>query len=158
MDTNDLFPESKYLKSEDVEQAGGELLLTVTSVARKEYTDEASGKKEVKGELTFQEVEKKMALNVTNTNVMASMFGSKDIDKAWIGKQITLYVDNAVKYQNKLVKGLRIRLADPKQDAITEFWLTAKKMGLTNIEGQAIAKEHNGDFAAALASLDSPFN
>lgn len=157
MDANDLFPESKYLKSEDVEQAGGEMLLTVTSVARKEYTDESSGKKEVKGELTFQEVEKKMALNVTNTNVMVSMFGSKDIDKTWVGKHVTLYVDNAVKFQNKLVKGLRIRLIDPKQDAVTEFWTAIRKMGLTNLDGQTIAKEYNGDFAAALASLNSPF-
>ena len=157
MDTQDLFPESKYLKSEDVEQAGGELLLTVTSVARKEYTDEASGKKEVKGELTFQEVEKKMALNVTNTNVMASMFGSKDIDKAWIGKQVTLYVDHNVKYGTKIVSGLRIRLVDPKQDMVKKFWDAAYKMGLTNIEGQAIVKENKGDFVAAFAALDSPF-
>ena len=63
-----------------------------------------------------------------------------------------------MKYGQKIVKGIRIRLIDPKQDSVTAFWATAKKMGLTNIEGQAIAKEHNGDFAAALASLDSPFN
>ena len=156
MDANDLFPESKYLKSEDVEQAGGEMLLTVTGVARKEYIDEA-GKKEVKGELTFQEVEKKMTLNVTNTNVMVTMFGGHNIDTAWVGKQVTLYVDNAVKFQNKLVKGLRIRLVDPKQDAITEFWSVARKMGLTQAEGLAIVKEHGGNFAEALAALDSPF-
>jgi hypothetical protein len=158
MNVSDLFPESSYLKSEDVENAGGEMLLTIASVSRKEYVDESNGgKKEVKGELTFTEIEKKMALNVTNTNVLVSMYGGQDIDKVWIGKQIILYIDNAVKFQNKLVKGLRIRLVDPKQDAVTAFWATARKLGLTQAEGVEHVKQFGGDFVKALESLSSHF-
>ena len=155
MDANDLFPPSQYLRSEDVELVG-EMQLTISGVARKEFVDD-NGKKEVKGDLSFVETEKKLSINITNTNTLITMFGTKDIDKNWIGKSITLYVDPNVKYGTKIVKGLRIRLIDPKQDAVKLFWETAYKMGLTNIEGQKIVKEFNGDFVAALASLNSPF-
>ena len=155
MDANDLFPPSQYLRSEDVD-AVGEMVLTITSVSRKEFVSD-DGKKEVKGDLAFAETEKKLSINVTNTNTLITMFGAKDIDKAWIGKQVTLYVDHNVKYGTKIVSGLRIRLVDPKQDMVKKFWDTAYKMGLTNIEGQAIVKENKGDFVAAFATLDSPF-
>ena len=154
MDANDLFPPSQYLKSEDVELVG-EMLLTISSVARKEYVDENNGnKKEVKGELTFTETEKKLSLNVTNTNVLVSMFGGKDIDKAWIGKSITVYVDPNVKYGTKIVKGLRIRLIDPKQDAVTAFWKKAREMGFTQQDGIDHLKQFNNNFVEALKGLE----
>ena len=155
MDANDLFPPSQYLRSEDVD-AAGEMLLTITKVERKEFTND-DGKKEIKGDLSFAETEKKLSINVTNTNTLISMFGSKDIDKIWVGKSITLYVDHNVKYGTKIVSGIRIRLVDPKQDAVTAFWSAARKMGLTQEEGLAHVKQFNGDFAAALAELKSPF-
>ena len=55
MNVTDLFPSSKFLKSEDVEAAGGEVTLTISKVERKEYEDE--GKKEVKGVLSFSDDE-----------------------------------------------------------------------------------------------------
>ncbi len=155
MNVSDIFPESSYLKSEDVD-AAGEMLLTIKAVARKEYTDD-NGKKEVKGELHFSETEKKLAINVTNTNTLVAMYGGKDIDTVWIGKPVTLYVDHNVKYGTKIVSGLRIRLVDPKQDAVTSFWSAARKMGMTQAEGLAHVKEFNGDFIAALAALGNPF-
>jgi hypothetical protein len=156
MNASDLFPPSQYLKSEDVD-AVGEMLLTITSVSRKEYTDEQTGKKEVKGELNFAETEKKMAINVTNTNALIAMYGGTDIDKVWVGKSITIFVDHNVKYGTKIVSGLRIRVTDAKQDAVTEFWKAARKLGMTTPEGLAHVKEFAGDFSAALAALDNPF-
>jgi homoaconitase/3-isopropylmalate dehydratase large subunit len=156
MDANELFPESQYLKSDDVE-AVGEMLLTIKSIVPKIYTDETTGKEERKGDLSFVEEKKKLATNVTNNRTLVAMFGKTDIEKNWVGKQITLYVDHNIPYGNKIVSGIRIRNIDPKQDAITAFWTEAHKMGLTNIEGQAIVKENGGDFAKALAALDSPF-
>jgi len=156
MDANDLFPPSQYLKSEDVD-AIGEMQLTITKVDRKEYSDETSGKKEVKGELSFAETEKKLAINVTNTNTICAMYGRKDIDKVWLGKTITLYVDHNVPYGNKIVSGIRIRMIDPKQDSVTAFWTAARKLGMTNAEGAEHVKQFNGDFTAALAALNSPF-
>jgi len=154
MNASDLFPPSEYLKSEDVDEAGGEMSLTIASVSKKEYTDEENGgKKEVKGQLTFVEVEKKLTLNVTNTNTLVTMFGGNDIDKTWLGKNVILYVDPHVKYAGKEVKGIRIRLIDPKQDAVTEYWKKTREIGLTREEGLAHLKEFNQDFVAALAGL-----
>ena len=74
MDANDLFPPSQYLHSEDIEMVG-EMELTITNIARKEFEDD-NGKKEVKGDLSFAETEKKLSINVTNTNTLIAMFGS----------------------------------------------------------------------------------
>jgi hypothetical protein len=80
-----------------------------------EYTDEENGgKKEVKGQLNFAEVEKKLTLNVTNTNTLIAMYGGENIDTVWVGKVITLYVDHNVRYGTKIVSGLRIRPEAPK--------------------------------------------
>jgi len=85
------------------------------------------------------------------------MFGGQNIDTAWVGKTITLFVDHNVKYGSKIVSGLRIRLIDPKQDAVTAFWTAARKMGLTQQEGLDHVKECGGDFEKALVALNSPF-
>ena len=151
MDANDLFPPSQYLRSEDVDTVG-EMVLTITSVSRKEFVSD-DDKKEVKGDLTFAETEKKLSINVTNTNTLITMFGAKDIDKVWVGKQVTLYVDHNVKYGSKIVSGLRIRLIDPKQDAVTAFWTEARKRGFTQQDGADHLKYFEGNFTKALASL-----
>jgi hypothetical protein len=158
MDANELFPPSEYLKSEDIEAAGGEMVLTIANVGRKEYEAE-EGKKDIKGVLAFSDHSKKLTLNVTNTNALVTMYGSKDIDKMWVGKPVTLYVDEHVKYAGKEVKGIRIRLIDPKADAITAFWTEARKRGFTQQDGLDHLKLHNNDFAKALEDLlkENPF-
>jgi len=62
-----------------------------------------------------------------------------------------------VKYGTKIVKGLRVRVIDPKQDAITAFWTEARKMGFTQQEGLDHLKQFGGDFGKALEGLKSPF-
>ena len=156
MDAKDLFPPSEYLKSEDVDDSGGEMQLTIKGISVKDYEEE-DGSKTRKGILTFSEIEKKMTLNVTNNNALCTMFGSKDIDKNWPGKVVTLYVDHNVKYGTKIVSGLRIRVIDPKQDAVTAFWTEARKLGFTQQDGLDHLKVFDGDFVKALAELKSPF-
>ena len=156
MDANELFNGSKFLKSEDVEAStGGELTLTISKIERKEYED--NGKKEVKGVLSFLEDERQLSLNVTNTNVLIGMYGASGIDKAWIGKKVTLYVDPNVSFSGKIVKGLRIRNINSKELAATNFWAKVNERYLTPDEGRAILKENNGDFAKALETLESDF-
>jgi hypothetical protein len=154
MNASDLFPPSEYLKSEDVEENGGEMQLTIKAVARKEY-EEDDGSKTVKGILTFAEVEKKMTLNVTNTHVLITMYGDKNIDTAWPGKTVILYVDPNVKYAGKIVKGIRIRLIDEKQDLVTTFWKKARELGFTQQDGKDHLALFGGDFKAALTALVS---
>lgn len=159
MNASDLFPASEYLKSEDVEEAGGEMLLTIKSIARKEY-EEDDGSKTVKGVVSFQEVEKKLTLNVTNANTLIAMYGKDNIDTAWVGKSVTLYVDPNVKYGTKVVKGLRIRLIDERQDAVTAFWKKARELGFTQQDGLDHLKQFGTppNFKAALEALETPFN
>jgi hypothetical protein len=157
MNANDLFPPSEYLKSEDVEASGGELTYTIKGIARKEY-EEDDGTKSVKGVLTFNEVDKKLTLNVTNTNALIAMYGKENIDTAWIGKTVILFVDPNVKYGGKMVKGLRIRIMDEKQDAITTFWSKARALGFTREEGLKHLEQFTGDFKQAIAALEAgPF-
>jgi hypothetical protein len=155
MDAKDLFPPSEYLRSEDIEESGGEMQLTIKAVARKEYEEE-DGSKKVRGVLSFVELDKKLTLNVTNTHSLITMYGDKSIDTAWVGKTVVLYVDPAVKYAGKLVKGLRIRLVDEKQDLVTAFWKKAREMGFTQQDGRDHLAQFSGDFKAALEALLEP--
>lgn len=153
MNVTDLFPASKFLKSEDVEAAGGELTLTISKVERKEYEDEA-GKKEVKGVLSFSDDERQLSLNVTNTNVLVSMYGGTNIDVTWVGKKVTLYVDPNVKYGTKIVKGLRIRNVNGIEAQSQAYWSAVAEHFLTPDEGRAILKENGGDFVKALEVIN----
>ncbi len=155
MDANELFNGSKFLKSEDIEAAGGEVTLTISKIERKEYED--NGKKEIKGVLSFSDDDRQLSLNVTNTNILIGMYGASGIDKAWIGKQVTLYVDPNVAYAGKIVKGLRIRNVNSKELAASKFWAKVNERFLTPDEGRAILKENNGDFAKAFDTLESDF-
>jgi len=152
MNANDLFPPSEFLTSEDIEDAGGEMQLTTKGIARKEY-DEDDGTKKIRGVLSFHELDKKLTLNVTNNKTMQAMFGSKNIEVEWIGKPVILFVDPHVQYAGKEVKGIRIRLIDPKADAVTAFWTEARRRGFTQDDGRDHVKRFNGDFEAALKDL-----
>lgn len=153
MQASELFPESEYLKSEDIENAGGEMELIIASVSRKEY-EENDGTKTVKGQLCFQDNKKKLALNVTNTKTLMSMYGKDNIDTAWIGKPVILYVDPHVMYAGKETRGIRIRLVDEKMDAVTAFWLRAKELGWERPDALKLLKQNNEDFEAAIKLLE----
>lgn len=156
MNATDLFPPSEYLRSEDVEEAGGELQLTIKGIGRKEYEEE-DGTHTVKGQLTFNELPKKLTLNVTNTHALMTMYGEQNIDVNWVGKTVILYVDPNVKNRGKIVKGLRIRVIDPQQDAVTQFWKKARELGFTREEGVKHVQQNDGDFSKALVALTGPF-
>jgi hypothetical protein len=105
--------------------------------------------------LSFSELPKKLTVNTTNTKTLVAMYGGKDIDTAWIGKTVILFVDPHVQYAGKEVKGIRVRLVDEKQDAVTAFWKFAREMGFTPEEGRKHLAQFNGDFVEALAALKS---
>lgn len=157
MNADELFPPSEYLKSEDIDKAGGEMELTITSVGRKEY--EKDGETSVKGVFSFSETKLKLTSNVTNTRAVIAMYG-KDTDN-WIGKKIVLYVDEHVQYAGKEVRGIRIRLIDEQQDTITLFWKKVKELGMTREDGldhlKIYTKDNVKDFASALKGLEAPF-
>jgi hypothetical protein len=152
MDARELFPPSEYLKSEDIEEAGGEMQLTIKGVGFKDY-DRDDGTKDRRGILSFSELPKKLTVNSTNAKTLIAMYGGKDIDKTWIGKTVILFVDPHVQYAGKEVKGIRVRLVDEKQDAITGYWSKARELGFTREEGLTHLKLFDNNFKEALDAL-----
>ena len=152
MNVNDLFPPSEYLRSEDIE-AVGEMELTIAKVERLEF--ESDGKKQTKGKLSFKENDKHLTLNVTNTNTIASMFGKENIDTEWVGKSIILYVDNNVQFGNDIVKGIRVRLIDERQQLIQAYWTKTRTLGFSQKDGQDHLAQFGGDFKKAYDALNS---
>lgn len=149
MNLNDMYP-STTLKSADFDDVG-EMQLTIKKVEIKDIGQE--GATETKPILSFNETEKTLVLNKTNAGVIGAMYGDKNVDVSWIGKQIVLHVEMTT-FQGKATPGIRVKQVNEKQAAIDAFWAYASgTMFLTADEGRAVLKENGNDFVAALAAL-----
>ena len=153
MDAKELFPPSQFLKSSDITDQGEDMTLTIKKVDRMQYDDD-EGNVKVKGILLFDEVDQKLALNVTNTRTLMAMYGQKDIDKEWVGKTVTLIVE-MVKFRDKEVPGIRIKHVDEKQVIADAFWGKCTDIFLSPAEAREHLKAFGGDYAKALASLNA---
>lgn len=99
MKIDTLFP-SKYLKSSDIEEAGGELFGTIKEVGTDTMPDGAN-----KAVVAFEEI-KPLILNVTNKNVIKGLYG--DETDMWRGK--TVLLNNAeVNFCGKPTTGIRVK-------------------------------------------------
>ena len=151
MKLTEMYP-SNLLKAADVTDAGGEMLMKIASVEMKEF-DQDGGGKETKPVMVFTD-DKRMVLNKTNANNLASMFGN-DTD-LWIGKEVTL-ISQDVSFADKIVPAIRFKNLNTRDALIQRYWATSRERGMTNPEGLKHLKEFNQDFAAALDALLSPF-
>ena len=109
-DLDDIFTGST-LKAGDL--GDKDVTLTITGVEIKEYEE---GSKPV---LSFAGTQKTFVCNKTNANRIAEMHGRKNIDEAWVGKQITLYPDR-VEFRGDMVDAIRVKIlkgAKPKAAA-----------------------------------------
>jgi len=105
MNIKTAFP-SEFLRVEDLN--GKPVTLVMDSVEIREI---GQGKdKEQKPILSFRKTEKKMVLNVTNSNTIASLYG--DETDTWSGQRITL-VPREVEYQGRMVWAIRVSLQKP---------------------------------------------
>ena len=148
MKLNEMFP-SNLLKSQDVLDEGGEMLLTIENIEMKTF-DRDDGTKDTKPIIFFSD-EKQMVCNKTNANAIAEMHGDDTDD--WIGKQITLVVKD-VEFQGKTVLGIRVKNLNSKDGLVQNFWARARELGHDQKSGQALLKDNNMDFGAALAALE----
>ena len=87
-----------YLKKEDL---SGATTVTITDVRSEAVLN--SGRKLI---VSFEEFEKPLILNKTNTRMLVKLFSTTDTS-AWRG-QITLYVEQAVQYGGHAVGGIRV--------------------------------------------------
>ncbi len=88
-----------YLKKEDL---SGATNVTITDVWSEAVLN--SGRKLI---VSFEEFEKPLILNKTNTRMLVKLFSTTDTS-AWRG-QITLYVEQTVQYGGRAVGGIRVR-------------------------------------------------
>lgn len=104
------FLDKEYLGSHNLE-AGEEMLLTIAKFEGEETVKTADGDK-VKQVLYFEEAVPKMIINITNGNVLSTLYGSHP--EQWIGKKIQVYAAS-VKAFGKTQDALRIRDFIPKR-------------------------------------------
>jgi hypothetical protein len=106
MNIQNAFP-SKWLKSGDVEE--DDLTLTIRTV---EMEDIGSGdNQETKPVLYFEETEKGMVLNKTNSDAISKLH-TPETDN-WTGKKITIFATE-VDFAGKQTLALRVRMKAPK--------------------------------------------
>jgi hypothetical protein len=91
-----------YLKKEDL---SGPTTVTVTDV----WSEAVLNAERRKLIVSFEEFEKPLILNKTNTRLLVKIFGTSDT-ASWRG-QITLYVENDVEYGGRVVGGIRLHRA-----------------------------------------------
>lgn len=97
---NEMFP-SKFLKAADIDQ---DYEVTIAEISKDTLGQGAEA--EEKYILFFEEYDKGLVLNKTNTGLIAAQHGD-DTDK-WKGKKVVLTVED-VTFQGKITPAIRIR-------------------------------------------------
>ncbi len=82
---DDLYP-SRFLKASDLK--GREATKTIKGVKIEELGEGSSAKP--KCVITFADAKKEWVVPRTCGEALKAMFGSKDVDKTWVGKRVTL--------------------------------------------------------------------
>ena len=104
-----IFP-TKYLAHADL--GDKEVDVRIESADLDEMSVE--GGSEMKLVLSFVGAKKQMISNLTNYNMIASLYGEETDD--WPGHWITLYVNTRIPFGSKLVSGIRVRGVRPRAE------------------------------------------
>lgn len=110
------FLDKNYLGSHNLE-TGEEMLLTIERFEGEEQVQTSDGTKSVKPVLYFKENVPKMIMNITNGNIIGSLYGNHP--ENWVGKQIQIYSITG-KFFGKTQEALRVRDFIPKINVDTE--------------------------------------
>lgn len=97
----DLLTIGKYITAESVDPP---LTFTIKDAARDDM-DGAKGK-EKKGMVSFSETDKRWVLNVTNKDILKSLWGKET--KAWNGKRVQLHAVNVRGVDGQPTRGIQI--------------------------------------------------
>jgi hypothetical protein len=106
---------SKFLKKED---AGVGVLCTISKVEQHNVAREGAAE-DLKWCVLFEEFDKPLVLNITNTNAIELITGSDDTDN-WKGKKVVLFNDLNVIYEGK-TGGIRIRAPKSQKEIDLPF-------------------------------------
>ena len=97
---------SKFLGAADYPNPA---VLTIVQVSEEEIGQEDDRKR--KGVVYFENVEKALVLNATNTTTLIELLGEES--DAWLGQKIEIFTDPKVMFAGKRTPALRLRA--PKQ-------------------------------------------
>lgn len=112
---------SKFLKSKDLEDGKGgykTLILTIKDRGEKTAREHKFNDGTVQLVVAFEEDDRELGLNVTNTKAMVKLTGEDDTDN-WAGHKIEVWVNPEVQYGSETVPGIRIRKPGAKKAATT---------------------------------------
>ena len=105
-----------YLSAYDIDDQ--ELIVTIKSAKYEEVTGE-KGRKDKCIVLYFQEIDKGMVMNVTNSKRITLLYNTPVVEQ-WYGKRIQLYAEQT-SLKGEPIMGLRVREFVPKDAAATEL-------------------------------------
>ena len=99
--------DSPWLASEDIKHLG-DVKVVIESVHKdNDVSFDEGRKKPVVFSLKFVGKGRKLVLNATNRKLLSKMFGTDTTE--WVGKEITLYVQEGIKVGKEVKDGIRIR-------------------------------------------------
>ncbi len=101
-----------YLKTEDIKEEKG---VVVKEVKIESIGRDANAKEKIV--VYFEGLEKGLAMNKVNSEALADITGSREIEK-WAGIKCVLYVDPNVQFGGQRVGGIRIKV--PSQGVQSE--------------------------------------
>lgn len=105
--------ESPWLASEDLEATGGEAILTIKRVWHHHDVEFEQGRRKPDVyALEFAGAKRQLALNATNRRALQQMFGNHT--REWVGKRVTLFVQEGIKVGRETKRGIRIKAAPAK--------------------------------------------
>jgi hypothetical protein len=109
--TSEMRLDTPWLASEDLLDLG-DVAVEIEGVYRHKDAKFDEGRTQTIFALKFKGKKKELVLNATNRKTLVAMFGTGNV-KEWVGKQITLYVDQRVRKpgggRGETCCGIRIR-------------------------------------------------
>lgn len=93
----------EYLKAEDIKRP---ILLTIEDAVLENVDRDFPDEKKIV--LSFEEIQKKLVLNMTNKNIIKENLGTSETD-VWKGKKIVLNVES-VEFKSKKTPAIRVVL------------------------------------------------
>lgn len=133
---NDVYGDSKWLKAEDLKGRKIKVRIMEWEITKFKQMDGSERQQVVVG---FAGKEKRLGLNKTNGQMVASMYGGEDLD-AWIGKEITLYPTKTMNQQGKLVDCIRIEYVPPEPEGFVSGLQQATQVGSTRATAKSALK------------------
>lgn len=109
---SEMMKKGKFLKTEDIEEMGGEFEGTIVGVKEMNVAMD-NQPEQMKWVMKFRELEQLFVLNNTNLQLIEKALGTDD-SAEWKGKTLTLYADPNVQMGGKLVGGIRVRVPTAK--------------------------------------------